>query len=192
MHLLGNYSGWFKPEWLEHIKNNKGIKKPEWIPGQTGYNNYLKKMEDAGYSPETTYWFKFSNENWPFNEELYPLQVEGVEFKTGENCEWWILKYMPGNMMPFHIDMTSNYENPIYLYMTIEDYKPGHVMIYNDRLISHYKAGDLFIFRDVNTLHGACNMGYEPRYILRVALYGDLGKAFLEQYKDLIENAVHQ
>lgn len=183
--LVANFGDWIKPEWIEYLLKEPGMRKPEYIPGQDEFNQAHEKITNT-YDMRHTFWYKFESKNFPFPAP-FPFTVDGVEFKEGKNCEWWILKYLPGNLMPFHVDMDGSITHMTKFWMPLQDYKQGHVMIYGDELVANYKAGDLFMFEDLLTPHGACNMGYEPRLLLCMTMYNELGEAFQKQYKHWLE-----
>lgn len=50
--------------------------------------------------------------------------------------------------------------NSIYrkYWASLQDYVPGHVFVYNNTLISGYKAGDVFQYLNINDQYGAANI----------------------------------
>jgi hypothetical protein len=44
-------------------------------------------------------------------------------------------------------------------------------MMYENRVITDYKKGDVYMYEDASALHGAANIGYIPRIILQVSTY---------------------
>jgi hypothetical protein len=55
--------------------------------------------------------------------------------------------------------------------MFLEDWKPGHVFIWEDQYISNYKAGDLYKWYDPMMYHGVVNIGHETRYTLQITTH---------------------
>jgi hypothetical protein len=54
--------------------------------------------------------------------------------------------------------------------MSFKDYEPGHVLVYDNKLITDYKKGDLFKFTDPDTYHGSSNIGYSPRLVINFTM----------------------
>jgi hypothetical protein len=178
--LIANFKDWIRPEWIEYLLTETGMRKPEACSGDSEFNQAQRKINNV-YDTSRTFWHKFDSSNYPFPAP-FPFNIDGVTFQEGKNCEWWFLKYLPGDLLPFHTDMYDSVDNMIKLWMPLQCYKQGHVMIYGDELVTNYKAGDLFMFNDIFTPHGACNMGYEPRLMLCMTMYNELGAAFRKQY----------
>jgi hypothetical protein len=85
---------------------------------------------------------------------------------------WWIIKLFPGQMQPMHFDPhLINKKNPQRYTMFLEDWKPGHVFVWDDKYISDYKAGDLFKWYDPMMYHGVVNIGHETRYTLQITTH---------------------
>jgi hypothetical protein len=79
---------------------------------------------------------------------------------------------LPGNFMPMHVDPHTLYEkNSCRYWMPLQDWKPGHVFMYENEVITDYKAGDVWMYRESGALHGAANIGYTPRLVLQVSTY---------------------
>jgi hypothetical protein len=51
----------------------------------------------------------------------------------------------------------------------MQDYKPGHVFIYENQLFSNYKKGDVFLFESPESIHAAANVGFSPKLTLQVS-----------------------
>jgi hypothetical protein len=55
--------------------------------------------------------------------------------------------------------------------MPFQDYKPGHIFMYENQVITNYKAGDVWEYTDSGALHGAANIGHTPRIVLQISTY---------------------
>jgi hypothetical protein len=78
----------------------------------------------------------------------------------------------PGDFMPMHVDPHTLYQPGSQRYwIAFQDWQPGHIMMYEDRVITNYKKGDIYSYEDANALHGAANIGYVPRIVLQVSTY---------------------
>jgi hypothetical protein len=87
-------------------------------------------------------------------------------------CQWWFIKLLPGQMQPMHIDPhLVEVENPIRYTMFLEDFTPGHIFVYDDKIMSNYKAGDVYEWSDPMTIHGVVNIGFTTRYTLQVTYH---------------------
>jgi len=85
---------------------------------------------------------------------------------------WWIIKLLPGQMQTMHFDphlLTCT--NPIRYTMFLQDWQPGHIFTWDDKMLSNYKAGDLYRWKDPMCYHGVVNIGYEPRYTLQITTF---------------------
>lgn len=163
MKYLDNYLNWIKPEWVEYLLSNTGFPRPE---NKVLENSFEVKqnsiISNQGYT-NSVYWYKFTPENFPFD----------ITMPTGETpIQWWFVKMLPGNLLPMHIDQEIEIGKHTNLHwMSLSDYVPGHVFVCNDTLLANYKAGDLYVLEDANALHGACNIGFEPRLIFNFTTY---------------------
>jgi hypothetical protein len=55
--------------------------------------------------------------------------------------------------------------------MFLQDWEPGHIFVYDDKIATNYKAGDMFEWSDPMTVHGPANIGYHTRYTLQITMY---------------------
>ena len=55
--------------------------------------------------------------------------------------------------------------------MFLQDWEPGHIFAYDDKMLSNYKAGDLYEWSDPECVHGPTNIGYTPRLTLQITLH---------------------
>lgn len=104
-------------------------------------------------------WQVFNGENLPYKVDL-PF--------TG-NLKWWFSKLEIGNVFPMHVDTFEDTNNARY-WIPCQDYVTGHVFIYGNKLISDYRAGDVFLFDDPTTLHGAANLAESTKISLQIAI----------------------
>jgi hypothetical protein len=81
-----------------------------------------------------------------------------------DNIDWWVIKQYPGQMIPMHVDVNPPENTSRYILM-LQDYEPGHVLIWDGKLVSDYKKGDLFKVKDVNSMHGGCNISNNIRLL---------------------------
>jgi hypothetical protein len=165
MKYIGNYSSWIDQQWIDYILNNPGFgrpvegKKPDSPQELAEY----QKMRNAGYKDDAKYFYMFTRENFPFE-----LRVPFTDLQY----HWWFTKMNPGNFMPMHIDPHTLYQpGSQRFWVAFQDWQPGHIIMYENQVITDYKKGDVYAYEDANALHGAANIGYVPRIILQVSTH---------------------
>lgn len=156
MKLIGNYSHWIDKRWLPFILENDGFPRPSG--GRNPDADEFRQAEKAGYSLDQTFWYIYEPEDFPFTVD--------PPFETTKKFAFWFIKMNPGQFMPMHRDPVSSFkQNVERFWFPLQDYESGHVFIYEDKLCTNYKAGDLFQYDDSNAIHGACNIGWTARAI---------------------------
>jgi hypothetical protein len=165
MNFLGNYKDWIKPELIEYLLSNDGVRRPD--AGENPDCEEFKLAPSVGYDLSKTWWHFY-------NEKSFPFEIQ-LPFETDQKFTWWFIKMMPGHYMPMHRDphvtKDSDKSNCSRYWMPLQDYSPGHVFIYDDEMITRYTAGDLWKYTDANAIHGACNIGYLPRLTFLFTTY---------------------
>jgi hypothetical protein len=111
-----------------------------------------------------------------FNEGSIDMQHFRVELpnfpEKRKHCFWWFVKLLPGEMQALHIDPhLVEVKNPVRYTMFLKDFEPGHIFVYDDKMISNYKAGDVYEWSDPMIVHGVVNIGYNTRYTLQVTMH---------------------
>jgi len=172
MIYIGNYKELITENLMSHIKSHNGDTTPVWQPYRWKDNPLLEEaLERAreGYSQSNHYFQQFnekSNDMKEFNIVLPKL--------TNDNRQilWWIIKLLPGQMQPMHFDPhLIDIKNPKRYTMFLEDFKPGHIFVWEDNIITNYKAGDLYQWVDPLCYHGCVNIGYDNRYTLQLTTF---------------------
>lgn len=166
MRYLGNFKDWIQPYWFQFALENQGMgrprdgKKPDSPEEEIEY----AKARTAGYKDDAVYF-------WMFDKNTVDFSIPQPPFLDGE-FHWWITKMLPGNFMPIHIDPHTLIEkNSERFWIPLQDYEPGHIFLYENQIITNYKAGDVWQYEISSALHGAANIGYTPRIILQVSTY---------------------
>ena len=165
MKFLGNYKDYIEPQWLDELLSKPGIPRPKEgkRPSSGEEESEYAKARAAGYKDNDTYFYMFTKDNTSF--DIIPPFVNG-------QFHWWITKMLPGNFMPMHIDPHTRYEKSSKRYwMPLQDWQPGHIFMYENQVITNYKAGDVWMYKESGALHGAANIGHTPRLILQVSTY---------------------
>jgi hypothetical protein len=172
MRYIGNYKEWITPELLNHLKTSTGDLTPVWQPdrwrGNPILDEYREKARPA-YSQDTPTFHQFNKnskdmENFPITLPEFPV--------TGKNGHWWFIKLNPGEMQAMHIDPhLLDVSNPIRYSMFLEDFKIGHIFVYDDKILTGYKAGDVYEWSDPMCVHGCINIGFDTRYTMQVTYH---------------------
>lgn len=175
MDYIENYKDWIEQyKILEFLKRCKGEKTPVWQPtrwqGNPILDEYRTKAE-LGYSKDL-YFFHQLNANSPeikdFNFSFFNLP------KERKNINWWFVILYPGEFQSIHIDpQLTEVKNPVRYTLFLEDWQPGHIFVYEDKILTNYKAGDLYEWSDPMTVHAPANIGYSTRYTLQITLFDD-------------------
>jgi hypothetical protein len=166
MKYIGNFKEWIEDQWVREILQNRGYGRPceGTKPDSPEMENEYSKARAAGYNDNEIYFYMFDETNVSFKLPKPPF----IEDKF----HWWITKMMPGNFMPMHIDPHTLIEsNSKRFWMPLQDWDQGHIFMYENQVVTNYKAGDVWVYQNSNALHGAANIGYSPRLILQVSSY---------------------
>ena len=167
MKYIGNYSEWIKKEWIDYLLSSQGEKHPRIDPNEYGKGNKLDKLRQYGYKLEDTFWYSFESRSFPFEFE--------PPFDLGKNYDWWFVKMLCGNFIPFHRDHPpGKYENMTVrrFWMPLQDYTEGHIFIMEDEFLKNYRAGDVFEYELDGGRHGAFNISMGiPRLTLNFQGY---------------------
>lgn len=165
MELIGNFRQYINPEWIGEILNSRGMGRPAEgkTPDSVEEDNEYQRALAAGYKATDIYFYMFDKSNTSFD-----LNLPFID----KPYHWWITKMLPGNFMPMHTDPHTLYQkNSERYWMPWQDYQPGHIFLYENKMITDYKAGDLYRYSDSAALHGAANIGHVPRIILQISTY---------------------
>ncbi len=168
MKFIGNYLNWINPLWLEEVLKSKGTGRPKegQKPDSLKMEKEYERSRQAGYNENEIYFWMFDCNNLTFNIPQPPF-VEG-------KYHWWITKMLPGNFMPMHVDPHTAYQkNSQRYWIPLQDWEHGHIFVYKNFMPTNYKAGDVWMYSDPNAIHGAANIGFNPRIVLQVSTYDE-------------------
>lgn len=173
MKYIGNYSCWIKDQKvLEFLTSCKGDLTPVWQPDRWTGNPTLDRYRELarkGYS-----------NNKHFFHQLNPnsLEIRNFEFELPDVPEkrskvnWWFVILYPGEFQSMHIDpLLTEVSNPVRYTMFLQDWEPGHIFVYDDKVAVNYKVGDMFEWSDPMIVHGPANIGYNVRYTFQLTMY---------------------
>lgn len=170
---IGNNEEWSKkwcPLLTEKVLASKGEKRPAirdsdepWKKGQ------FQKWFDLGYDISGAEW---TMHYWNDLGMGSPADLELPIKATGNTVEWWLCKINPAKAFPWHTDaFKAEAKNFRRIWMSVQDFTPGHVFVYDDKILAPYKAGDMFEFEDNQMWHAAANLAYTPKITLQIVTY---------------------
>jgi hypothetical protein len=169
MKFIGNVNEYIDPYLLKHLEKSTGDTVPVWQPDRWSGHPMLEEAKERarwGYSNRNHDFQQFnerSKDLLNYNFKLPPIPND--DRKT----LWWFVKLLPGQMQAMHFDPhLLETSNPKRYTVFLQDYIPGHIFVWDDKMISNYKAGDMFEWTDPMCYHGCVNIGYETRYTLQL------------------------
>lgn len=167
MELIGNYANWIPLELMDYIKSHDGDTVPVWQPDRWKGHPMLDEARErarAGYSNNKHNFQQFNSST----KDMIDIELPAIP-NDNRRVFWWVVKLHPGQMQAMHFDPhLLNETNPGRYTMFLEDWQPGHIFTWGDKMLSNYKAGDLYRWTDPMCYHGVVNIGYEPRYTLQI------------------------
>lgn len=171
MKLLGNHRDWIQQEWVDYCLLHTGQRMPkdyyhtEQLQHAThDVGEKLTWFTDWGIDPTTTFLERFDEGNLPFQLDFSWLPEK--------NVRWGILKYKPGGYMPLHSD-DVRFEKERRLWMPMQDYIEGHVVLHGQQYFKDWQAGDLFHFTAASAKHGAANISGVTRLVFTIVVFPD-------------------
>lgn len=179
MQYIGNFIDRIPNGLIQTVLDNDGEVTPVYQPdkwqGTPEIEAALKEVEAAGYDKLDYTFHQYTDSTdcmQPFVEDMQWLSFDNILPKPYEQYHWWIVKYNPGDMQPMHVDPHVRGMKECLRYtMMLTDFEEGHILTHNDFMLNDYRAGDLFVWEDYYCLHGAVNIGYNPRISLQVSFY---------------------
>lgn len=172
MRYIGNYKDWITPELMLHLNTHEGDLRNVWQPerwqGHPLLDEYRHKCEPAyGHGNSTFHQFNLTS----VDMKDFPITLPELP-ETRKRIFWWFVKLNPGEMQAMHIDPhLVDVKNPVRYTMYLQDYIPGHVFIWDDKISANYKAGDLYEWSDPMIVHGCVNISYETRYTMQITMH---------------------
>ena len=172
MIYIGNFASWITPELMSLLETKEGDTVPVWQPDRWKGHPMLDDARERarpGYSHR-------SHDFQQFNSMSNDMQDFTVELPVKEGDErsamWWFVKLHPGQMQAMHFDPhLIETINPKRYTMFLQDWQPGHIFTWDDKMFSNYKAGDIYMWDDPMCYHGVVNIGYETRYTLQITTH---------------------
>jgi hypothetical protein len=174
MNFIGNFKDWIQPALLDRILNNSGdptlLNQPKTWEGNPRQQAWYEQFKNAGYTDRNFY----SN---MYNEKTKDIEdfniVPPIEIPEGKNCNWWFIKFLPGSVACMHYDPHTLIQRSCTRYwMAMMDYQPGHCVVLEDgRMMTDYKAGDMWAWKKADTYHGVVNLSMTPRVTFQLSVY---------------------
>ena len=172
MRYIGNYKTWITDELLNHLMSHDGDTAYVWQPDRWSGHPLLEEYKEKarpGYSHKNHDFQQF-NQN---SKDMKDFNVELPELPDSRKYTfWWFVKLKPGQMQAMHIDPhLVEVKNSVRYTMYLQDFEPGHIFVWDNQMISEYKAGDLYEWSDPMIVHGCVNIGYNTRYTLQITMH---------------------
>ena len=172
MKYIGNFNWWITNDLMNLLKTKDGDTRPIYQPDRWKGHPLLEEFNEKcrkayGHKDHT---FQQFNGN---TVDIQDFPVALPEFpEKRKHLHWWFIKLYPGQMQAMHVDPhLLEVSNPVRYTMFLGDYVPGHIFVYNDKLMANYKAGDVFEWSDPMIVHGVTNISFETRYTLQVTMH---------------------
>jgi len=183
------------------------VKQIDW-QGKTWFANplYLRhtteknKHNMLGYGRENTALGHIAADNLDqVNQEVYNFIKKITDFICVDRPEAMLSSVMPGVITPLHTDLYNSYRRRQDItwidnsnvhqlirryWIPLEDWKIGHFFQSNKKVITHWKAGEIYSGPS-NHPHLAANAGVEPRYFLLVTGLITLDSLPIDKYTEV-------
>ena len=148
---------------VTHARTHVAYLDPDFIVDDE-YNMY----RNSGYD----IWGVYFNllEKFDVNFDILKDPPPFLDYKD-KHITWWFSKMSPGQRMPVHVDRARPDIKIHKYWMPWTDYQAGHIFTIGDKVLTDYKAGDVYEFDYAGEWHGAANIGHTPRIVLQITDY---------------------
>lgn len=173
MRYIGNYNFWITDDLMNHLETHDGdtryVYQPErWKTGNPILEEFNERCKKA-YSKNPPCFQQFNSNSKDM--ESFQITLPDLPEKRS-NCHWWFVKLLPGQFQAMHVDPhLLEVKNPIRYTLFLQDFIPGHIFVWDDKIITNYKKGDMYEWSDPMIVHGPANISFENRYTLQITLY---------------------
>lgn len=172
MEYIGNFKSWVTDDLMNHLITKQGDTRPVWQPDRWKGHPVLDEFREnlrQGYSNN-------KHDFQQFNGDSLDMKDFDIKFpdlpKSRKHLHWWFIKLLPGQMQAMHVDPhLVEVENPVRYTMFLQDYIPGHIFVWDDKMAANYKIGDVFEWSDPMIVHGCVNISYTTRYTLQITMH---------------------
>ena len=167
MIYLGNFKNKIKQEWIDEILSVPGVISPKDLWTRESPHRVDRYLESLGYCLDAEYYIVIYANMLSFEKEITDMITELVPEHKG--LQWWITKMGPGQFIPLHRDLRISERQERY-WMTLTNESPGHLIMYEDEVITKYQAGDTWQLPDSEGQHAAANLGSGVRIALNFGI----------------------
>lgn len=172
MNFIKNDAAWISQELMNHLEIHEGDYTPVWQPERWQGHPILDQFREMArpvYSQKTPMFHQFNSRS----KDMQNFSVNLPELpKSRKYCFWWFVKLLPGEMQAMHIDPhLVDVKNPVRYTMFLQDFHPGHIFVWEDKMISNYKMGDIYEWSDPTIIHGCVNISYKTRYTMQITMH---------------------
>lgn len=173
MRFIGNYDFWITDKLMEHLAKHDGdtryVYQPErWKTGNSILEEFNERCRKAySHNPPAFQQFNSKSKDMKGFEIILPeLPDKRI------HCHWWFVKLLPGQFQAMHVDPhLLEVKNPIRYTLFLQDFQPGHIFVWDDKILTNYKKGDMYEWSDPMIVHGPANISFETRYTLQITLH---------------------
>ena len=167
MIYLGNFKDCIKQGWIDEILSLRGVISPKELWNREPKIKVDRYLESIGYNLESEYYVHIYGDMLSFEKEVDELLASLVP--EHRELQWWVTKMGPGQFIPMHRDGRIAEQQERY-WMMLTDEAPGHLILYEDEVITKYQAGDLWQLPDSEGRHAAVNVGAGTRIALNFGI----------------------
>lgn len=190
MNYIGNQASWITDELMNILQTCPGDPVPLWTPERWQGHPLLDDIRERGlkyfgnYIPQQ-FFHVFNSRSKDLNNYEFKMPDLPV---IKEKIWWWFVKLNPGEVQLMHYDMhilgalhkdnqflnvteTIPVIEPVRYTMYLQDWEPGHVFVWEDKINVKYKKGDIYEWSEPELYHGVANLSYQPRYTLQITMH---------------------
>ena len=172
MKFIGNFSNLISNNLMLHLEMSTGDTVPVWQPDRWKGHPLLDEARERarpGYAHRNHNFQQFN----PKSKDMQGFNFTVPKIPDDDRYTlWWFVKLLPGQMQAMHFDPhLIESPNPRRYTIFLQDFQPGHIFVWNNKMISDYKAGDMYEWVDPMCYHGCVNIGYETRYTLQLTTH---------------------
>lgn len=172
MILIKNCKDWITDEFMNHITSHDGDVVPVWQPDRWQGHPMLDEATARarpGYAHKNHDFNQFN----PSSKDMSDFKIELPVIPNDDRpALWWIIKLNPGQLQAMHFDPhLIEIKNPKRYSVFLQDWQPGHIFTWGDKMLANYSRGDMYEWQDPMCYHGVVNIGYETRYTLQITTH---------------------
>ena len=207
--------GRFVGDWADEIKHarSKGVQhqvyneqRYEHAANKKSENHIAEDKENPTGNPSATMFRKINFDQFPEEFPVFTKIVDYLQFDTTEKLTCKFNDQYPNDQLMWHVDNLPgnprkeriidnpdfNYQNDdkIRFLITLEDWEPGQVFQFGNRVYTQWKAGTIFTWEWSTTPHLTWNGSWEKRPCLQ--LTGTASASTWDIVRDGTEDTIHR